>query len=121
MYKRQQYILFIEPPTTFGNDVSVSILLPAIIGGAGTVLGPLIGSIIIIPLGELTTVFFGNFVGVNLMTYGLILVLVVLYLPEGIVGWFQNRKKKKELTNSLSTFNLKGGVNNDAAESRKTN
>lgn len=91
-----QYILFIEPPTTFGNDVSVNIILPTIIGGAGTVLGPIVGAFLLIPIGEITSSLFGNFVGVNLMVYGVILVLVILYLPEGIVGWFQNRIKKYE-------------------------
>ena len=97
-----QYILFIEPPTTFGNDVSINILLPAIIGGAGTVLGPFVGSLLIIPLGELTTALFGDFVGVHLMAYGLILVLVILYLPEGIVGWFQNRFRENKSKSKLN-------------------
>lgn len=108
-----QYMLFIEPSTTFSNDVSINILLPAIIGGAGTVLGPIIGAFIIIPIGELTTTFFGNFVGVNLMAYGVILVLVMLYLPEGIVGWYQSqirkfKEKKKAVT---TTVNINGGEN----------
>lgn len=95
-----QYILYIAPPTTFGNDVSVSIILPAILGGMGTILGPIIGALIIVPLGEITAHFFGGFAGVHLMVYGLILVLVILFLPEGIVGWAQEklrlRKMKKE-------------------------
>lgn len=106
-----QYILFIEPPTTFGNDVSVNIILPTIIGGAGTVLGPFIGSLILIPIGEITTALFGNFVGLNLMAYGVILILVILFLPEGIVGWFQNRinkRKEKKRANSKSN-DLSGG------------
>ncbi|KZE38821.1 hypothetical protein AV656_07925 [Bhargavaea cecembensis] len=106
-----QYLLFIEPPTTFGNDVSINILLPAIIGGAGTVLGPLVGSMIIVPLGEITSHFFGNLAGANLMVYGLILVLVILYLPEGIVGWFQNRIRKVKAARSQSKgFKNKKGV-----------
>ncbi|WP_017754694.1 branched-chain amino acid ABC transporter permease [Calidifontibacillus oryziterrae] len=103
-----QYILFIEPPTTFGNDVSINIILPTIIGGAGTVLGPIVGSFILIPIGEITTALFGNFVGLNLMAYGVILILVILYLPEGIVGWFQSRfnkhKEKKKATTETQHF-----------------
>lgn len=91
-----QYILYIEPGNTLGTDVSINILVPAIIGGMGTILGPFIGSLLIIPLGELTTQFFGGYAGVNLMTYGLILVIVILFLPGGIVGWFQDRFGKKE-------------------------
>ncbi|MEK4387009.1 branched-chain amino acid ABC transporter permease [Solibacillus sp. FSL W7-1464] len=92
-----QYILYIAPPTTFGNDVSVAIILPAILGGMGTILGPIIGALIIIPLGELTAHYFGGFAGVHLMVYGLILVLVILFLPEGIVGWVQEKLRKRKL------------------------
>lgn len=95
-----QYYLYIEPPTTFGNDVSIAILLPAIIGGMGTVLGPFVGALILVPLGELTAHWFGGFAGAHLMAYGLILIIFMIYLPGGIVGWFQdrlqNRHNKKE-------------------------
>lgn len=95
-----QYLLYIDPPTTFGNSVSVAIILPAILGGMGTILGPFMGSLIIVPLGEITAHFFGGFAGVHLMVYGLILILVILFLPEGLVGWVQEkirlRKLKKE-------------------------
>lgn len=92
-----QYFLYIEPSTTFGNDVSVDILLPAIIGGMGTVFGPFIGALVIVPLGELTAHFFGGFAGAHLMAYGIILVVVILYLPGGIVGWYQDRVKNRKV------------------------
>lgn len=92
-----QYLLYIDPPTTFGNDVSVSIILPAILGGMGTILGPFMGALIIVPLGEVTSHFFGGFAGIHLMVYGLILVLVILFLPQGIVGWFQERMRLSRL------------------------
>ncbi|MEK3936764.1 branched-chain amino acid ABC transporter permease [Sporosarcina sp. FSL W7-1349] len=92
-----QYILYIEPPTTFGNDVSVAILLPAIIGGMGTILGPFVGSLVIVPLGEMTAKIFGGFAGVHLMAYGIILVVVILFLPGGIVGWIQDRLRAKQM------------------------
>lgn len=86
-----QYMLYIEPPTTFGNDVSIDILLPAIIGGMGTILGPFVGALVVIPLGEVTAQVFGGFAGAHLMAYGIILILVMLYLPQGIVGWIQEK------------------------------
>jgi branched-chain amino acid transport system permease protein len=107
-----QYLLFVEPSTTLDSNVSINILLPAIIGGAGTVLGPIIGAFITIPIGEITTALFGNFVGVNLMVYGVILVLVILYLPEGIVGWFQGKMKTKERKKKIVSYTaaeLNGG------------
>lgn len=102
-----QYILYIDPPTTFGNDMSVAIILPAILGGMGTILGPIMGSLIIVPLGEITAHFFGGFAGVHLMVYGLILVFVILFLPEGLVGWFQEKLRLRRLK--------KEGKSNDVA------
>jgi branched-chain amino acid transport system permease protein len=107
-----QYMLSIDPPTTLGSNMSINILLPTIIGGAGTVLGPIIGALITIPIGEITTALFGNYVGVNLMVYGVILVLVILYLPEGIVGWFQGKFKnaeRKKKAVSYKAAELNGG------------
>lgn len=87
-----QYILFIKPATVFASDMSINILLPAIVGGVGTVLGPIAGALLVIPLGELTSNFLGDFAGVNLVAYGLLLVLIILYMPNGLLGFFQRRR-----------------------------
>ncbi len=92
-----QYLLLIEPPLAFSSGVSIAILLPAIIGGAGTVLGPVIGSFVITPLGELTNALFSGTPGVQFIVYGAILVLVILFLPEGIVGWVLKRMRLKQV------------------------
>lgn len=92
-----QYLLIIEPTAVFASQMSVAILLPAILGGAGTVLGPVIGSFIITPLGEFTTAFFSGVTGLQFVIYGLILMVAILYLPNGVVGLFQNSKLKREI------------------------
>jgi len=92
-----QYLLLIEPPTAFSSDVSVSILLPAIVGGAGTVLGPVVGAFIMTPLGELTNALFSGIPGMQFIFYGAVLVLVILFLPEGVVGWIINRMRLRAL------------------------
>lgn len=97
-----QYLLFIDPSVTFGSDLSLAILLPTIIGGAGTVLGPIIGSFLLTPLGEITRSLLGGFAGVHLIVYGAILIAVILYLPEGIVGWLQNRLNKQSKSGTSS-------------------
>jgi branched-chain amino acid transport system permease protein len=92
-----QYLLLIEPPLAFSSEVSIAILLPAIIGGAGTVLGPVVGSFVITPLGEVTNALFSGTPGVQFIVYGAILVLVILFLPEGIVGWVLKRMRQKHV------------------------
>ncbi|MGQ9675527.1 MAG: branched-chain amino acid ABC transporter permease [Chloroflexota bacterium] len=101
-----QYLFFIDPDIVFGPNVSVEILLRPILGGAGTVLGPLVGGVVLTPLSELTRAvfrdppFFLPFllalkgrVGVDMMLFGAILVFVIVFLPEGLVGWIRERRR----------------------------
>ena len=80
-----QYYLFIDPPSMFGSAASVDILLPAIVGGAGTAAGPLVGAALLGPLAELTRGYFRAYVGVHLIAYGLVVLGVILFLPQGLV------------------------------------
>jgi len=80
-----QYTLFIEPDTSMAMFVSVDILLPAVVGGVGTVLGPLIGSFLLTPLIWILRIAFGSEV-LHLVIRGAVIIIVVLFAPEGIVG-----------------------------------
>jgi branched-chain amino acid transport system permease protein len=81
-----QYLLFIDPDSTFGILNSVEIMVRPIIGGPGTVLGPLLGSAVLTPLAEITRLAFQSYSGVYLMWYGMILVVVIMFLPHGLMG-----------------------------------
>ena len=85
-----QKFLFIEPGIAYGPAKSVEALFAPIIGGLGTVLGPLLGSIFIHGVGELTKETIGQALGsrpgVDLILFGTILILVLAFLPRGLVG-----------------------------------
>lgn len=81
-----QYYLTIDEEAAFGVGVSIEILLGPIIGGAGTVFGPLLGAGILETLSEGTRNLLGGYSGVHLMLYGAILVFVIIFLPKGILG-----------------------------------
>lgn len=83
-----QYFLYIDPTISFGVGNSIEIILRPIVGGMGTVFGPLIGALVLGPLGEVTRGLLGGYQGVYLMLYGAILVSVIIFLPKGITGWF---------------------------------
>ena len=85
-----QYLLYIDPDITFGVINSVEIMIRPIIGGPGTVLGPLLGSVVLTPLSEFTREIFQSYSGVYLMIYGVVLVVVIMFLPDGIIGFFKN-------------------------------
>ena len=79
------YFFSIQPNSAFGIPLSVEIMLRPIIGGTGTLLGPILGSFILSPLAEFTRAYFAQagWAGVHLIVYGLLLIVVVLFLPSG--------------------------------------
>ncbi len=84
-----QYYLTIEEESAFGVSISIEVLLGPIIGGAGTVLGPVLGAGILEILSEVTRNILGAYSGVHLMVYGAILIFVIIFLPSGILGGLQ--------------------------------
>jgi branched-chain amino acid transport system permease protein len=80
-----QYYLYIDPPIAFGVEKSVEMLLAAMIGGAGTVWGPLVGAVVLHGLADTTRHLF-EVPGIAPMLYGAVLVLIVGFLPQGLVS-----------------------------------
>lgn len=88
-----QYFLYIDAPIAFGPRMSIEALLAAIVGGVGTVLGPVVGALALHGLGEATRLLAGErFVGLDLVLFGLILVGVIAFAPAGIVGGLRRRR-----------------------------
>ncbi|MBI4254696.1 MAG: branched-chain amino acid ABC transporter permease [Candidatus Rokubacteria bacterium] len=85
------YLFSLQPNTVFGIPLSVEIIIRPIIGGSGTLLGPILGSFILTPLAELSRHYFGQsgLHGAHLIVYGLLLIGVVLFLPQGAYPWFR--------------------------------
>lgn len=80
------YFDTIRPDTVFDLLVNVEVLLPAIVGGIGTVIGPIVGSFIVTPVSEFARQSV-ELHGLNNIIYGIILVGIVLYSPKGVVSW----------------------------------
>ncbi len=86
-----QKFLYIDANIAFGPWISVEALLAPIIGGVGTVLGPLAGAILLLGLGEVTKTAFaiwlgGAIPGVDLVVFGVLLILCVAFAPAGVMG-----------------------------------
>ena len=81
-----QYFLFVDSTIAFGSWISVEALLAPIVGGSGTVFGPLAGALVVRMLGEAAKVVAGDAPGIDLAIYGTVLVGVVAFAPRGIVG-----------------------------------
>jgi branched-chain amino acid transport system permease protein len=81
-----QVFQYIDPAIAFGPASSVEALVAAIVGGMGTLWGPLLGAAVLHLLAELTRNLFGNLPGLNMVIYGTVLVLIVMFLPRGLSG-----------------------------------
>jgi branched-chain amino acid transport system permease protein len=88
-----QYFLFLDAGIAYGTWISVEALLAPIIGGIGTVYGPLLGALVVRTLGEVTKMVTGHAPGLDLVIYGCVLVLVVAFAPRGIVGLLESARK----------------------------
>ena len=80
------YLQAFEPHTLLELPISVQIALMAIIGGRGSIQGPVVGALLIATLGE---VFRNVFANANLLIYGVLILVVTLFAPGGIMGLFQ--------------------------------
>jgi len=89
-----QFVSYIDPESVMGFQFSLLMALPAVLGGIGTLWGPVLGAAILIPLTELTRFKFGGSGrGVDLIVYGTLIVLISLALPRGLLSLFFRPKK----------------------------
>lgn len=90
-----QYFTYINPRNVFGEGPSIQILLFAIVGGLGTVWGPAVGALVLVPIAELSRGWLGGtFAGAHLLLYGTVMVLVMLFMPRGIVGLYESIRER---------------------------
>jgi branched-chain amino acid transport system permease protein len=77
------YYVFVEPGDMFGFERSISYVLMAVIGGVGTILGPLLGAVVFVVLQEYLI---ASYPDLYLGLYGTLLVLIILFEPLGLAG-----------------------------------
>ena len=76
-------VLYIDPPSVFFIQITIAMALMSMLGGKGTVLGPILGAVLLYTAQELTWV---NFPTAHLIAYGLFIVLVARFMPRGLMG-----------------------------------
>jgi branched-chain amino acid transport system permease protein len=84
-----EYIYFIDPNTAFSFNISVEAALVSIVGGIGTLWGPVVGTVLLEATSALLQSWFGSgHGGVQLTVYSFILIAVILWRPSGMIGFF---------------------------------
>jgi branched-chain amino acid transport system permease protein len=90
-----QYIYFIDPATAFSFNISVEAALVSIVGGIGTLWGPVVGTVLLETTSALLQSWLGSSAGgVQLTVYSLILIAVILWRPSGLLGLFTDAYRR---------------------------
>jgi branched-chain amino acid transport system permease protein len=95
-----QLVLYIDPHSAVSIVAVISMILFCAIGGFGTVWGPVIGTLLLMPVGEILRLYFMT--GIHLIVYGVVVIGVILLTPHGLVPWLQHLFMKKDKLSSYS-------------------
>ncbi len=77
---------YIDPDVVFSIvDISIAMIVVAVLGGMGNLWGPPVGAIIVVVLSEILRATLG---GAHLLVYSAVIIAIVVFLPDGLVGWF---------------------------------
>jgi branched-chain amino acid transport system permease protein len=95
-----QLVRYIYPRGVMNLEFAFEIAFIAIVGGRGTIAGPILGSFLLVPVAELTRIYLGgSYLGIHLVVYGIVLMLVMIFEPRGIT-----EPLKKVYNNILDRF-----------------
>jgi len=89
------FLSYIDPTSIAGLELSIQMGVVAIIGGLGTLLGPVLGAFVVVPLSEVANNLLGSQAGGSLFLYGFFLVIMIIFRPQGLIGLFSRRSKNK--------------------------
>jgi branched-chain amino acid transport system permease protein len=91
-----QYVLVLDPERLFSLDISIIVLLMTVLGGSGTLWGPALGAAILVPLSEYSRIWFGG-TGrtVDLIVYGILILLICMYRPRGLLSLLDERLRRR--------------------------
>lgn len=90
----RKYLQYVEPHTFASINIVIQIVLLTVVGGTGTVWGPVVGPMLLVPAGEwLRHSLGGSLPGVHLLVYGMLLVIVIRFAPDGLVGALERARQ----------------------------
>lgn len=87
---------YLDPDVAFTLHTTILAQIAPILGGIHTLAGPVIGSLAIVALSEATRIWFGSVEGVSQLTFGLVLIVCILFLPKGIEGLIRGRRARRK-------------------------
>ena len=95
--------LYIDPNSVLSSALSIKMALVSILGGVGTLFGPVIGSVVLTTIEELSRATFGGTGrGTDTVIYAGLIVIIAVFYPTGIIGWYQDRLRRRKARRALT-------------------
>ena len=89
------FIRLIDPAKMLGSELSINVMIMAVVGGANTLFGPILGGGLMYTINRIVTVYSSNIAGLANMIFGAILMLVIFFLPGGLLPFFKELREKR--------------------------
>ena len=88
--------LYIDPASVLSTGLSIKVALVSILGGVGTLFGPVVGAVVLTVIEELTRVVFGGSGrGTDTIIYATLIIVIAVFYPNGLVGWVRERRARR--------------------------
>ncbi len=109
--------LYIDPNSVLSTSLSIKMALVAILGGVGTLFGPVIGSVVLTTIEEMTRTFFGGGGrGTDTIIYAALIIVIAVFYPSGVIGWWRERQQRRQARRAVAAESPSGPVRQAAAE-----
>lgn len=112
------YFNTIRPDTVFDIFKNVDIILPAVIGGPGTLVGPIIGAFAVMPVSEFLRATFDDISGLDRIIFGLVLLVIPIFTPRGMVSWPRRFREFRTWLYNHAEFDSDGRTTDSAEVER---
>ena len=89
--------LYIDPGSVLGTALSIKMALVSILGGVGTLFGPVVGAVVLTMIEEITRASFGGTGrGTDTIIYAALIVAIAVFYPNGLLGWFKQWRQRRQ-------------------------
>ena len=89
------FLGYIDPAKLFGTDLSINVMIFCVVGGANTLWGPVLGAGLMYTVNRIVTLYASNVPGLANIIFGAVLMLVIFFMPGGLIPWFKEYREKR--------------------------
>jgi branched-chain amino acid transport system permease protein len=109
------FLGYVDPSKMFGSDLSINVMLFCVVGGANTLWGPVLGAGLMYTINRIVTIYAASVPGLANIIFGAVLMLVIFFMPGGLIPWFQEMREKRAAAKRAAELKAEneGGANRE--------